>query len=195
MTDPSPILTERQCIKVSINSFCNESADSFQVQLHYTEGTCAMQAPTKSTDIDTLSENYIQCVSIKAVSTICYSAEVYHDGIEVGRTERQQLILLPCNTSSLNFEGVIVNMGEVMPGEEVNHSTILELQCDTGYNPASGSEFLFRCVNGTIQPAPRTNNTLCTSSIGTGTYIIMHVYTNSIDNSMLWWEISHSEAE
>ena len=168
MTDPNPTLNQSQCIEVSVNSNCNESAESFQAQLQYTEGLCVSEVvftPTQSTSSYPLSKDYKTCVPFNHTGTICYSALVYRDGVLVGRTERQQLILLPCNTSSLNFDGAIINMGEVMPGEEVAHNTKLELQCDTGYSLTSGSESLiFRCVNGTIQP--RTDGTPCTRPPG-----------------------------
>ena len=175
--DTSSVLTEEQCIEVSINSFCNESIKSFQAQLQYMEGMCNRDDTTTKSNLlttnYTLYENYSTCIPISVMSNTCYSALVYHNGVLVGKTIPQQLILLPCKTSGLNFDGVMVNssMGEILPGdlEEVIHDTKLELQCQEGYIPANdGLEFpsIICCLNGTFQPVPMTNGTLCFPSTG-----------------------------
>ena len=187
MTDTSPVLTENPCIEVSINSNCNESADTFQVQLQYTEGMCGRNQTefTQSTDHYSLGEDYKQCVPLTEPGKFCYSAQVYHNGVVVGSTEPQQLILLLCNISSLNFKGVIIttSMRELIPGEEVAHNTILVLQCDVGYIPANGSEFLnltLQCVNGTVIPlsAHRCNQQVIFSYVYTVlSYMYLYSYT------------------
>lgn len=159
MTDTSPTLTESQCIDVSINSFCNESGDSFEAQLHYTEGVCVSNGTevftNRSTDKYKLGKDYVKCVPIKETGTICYSAQVYHDGVVVGRTEPQQLILLPCNTSSLNLEHqVVINstIGLISLGDKVVHNTRLFFQCMMGCDLSGQSQT--RCVNGTFVNEP-----------------------------------------
>ena len=187
MTDPSPTLNENPCIEVSINRECNESADSFQAQLQYRMGMCeggdseAVQAPTQSINNCSLSEGYTTCIPIHETGAICYTAQVYHNGtsVVVGRTEPQQLLLLPCNTSSLGFEGATINMGEVTPGDEVAHNVMLKLQCDAGYNLARGSNLTFRCVNETIQPEPRTDTTFCTLTRPPGTCMCYYCNTKT----------------
>ena len=167
MTDPSPILTERQCIEVSINSFCNENEGSFQAQLLYTEGMCGKNATiaTSTNNSDPLDKNYTFCVPINETGTICYSALVYHNSVVVGRTEPQQLILLPCNTSSLNLNHakVVINstMGIVYQGDEVSHNTILFFRCVMGCDLSGPGQA--HCVNGTFESGSNiTSSVQCT---------------------------------
>ena len=148
-TDPSPILTERQCIEVSINRFCNESANSFQAQIQYFEGSCERNSTVfVSTDNYTLNESYRQCVPINLTGTICYRAIVFYNIEVVGATKAQQLTLLPCSTNSLNFlqgSGVIISnlhMGQ----EEVHHNTVVKFGCNS--NELNQTH----CINGTFEP-------------------------------------------
>ena len=164
---------ERHCIEVSISSNCHERADSFRARLQYTQGICGQNETILIQTInDTLAiGTYSTCIPISETETICYSAQVFSDGVEVGRTNAQQLTLLSCNTSSLNFKGVMLNssMGEITPGEEVAHNTVLKLQCDMGCNPATSNKILnieVRCFNGTLQHAPAANTTLCICTTG-----------------------------
>ena len=148
-TDPSPILTERQCIEVSINSFCNESADSFQVQIQYFEGNCERNVTIFIlTDNYTLNESYSQCVPINMAGTVCYRARVFHNFEVVGVTKAQQLTLLPCDTNSLNVlrgSGVIIS-NLYMGQEEVHHNTVVKFGCNSYELNQT------RCINGTFQP-------------------------------------------
>ena len=153
MTDTIPTLTERQCIELSINRFCNESTDSFQAQLQYTEGLCAVSNKTElfSTDNYTLEENYMTCIPINEAGVICFSAQVYHNSVVVGRTEPQQLTLLSCNLNSLHDLGVIIS--HVGQGAVVPHNTVVDLWC---YDFSLLEQT--RCVNGTF-PQLDSNST------------------------------------
>ena len=150
MTDTSPTLTERQCIEVSINSYCNESADMFQAQIQYAEGTCDRNGTEfTSTNNYTLYENYRQCVPIIKTGNICYSARVFHDGRIVGSTKVKQLTLLPCRMNTLQESGVIVStvQGRNGPREVVPHNTAVEIWC---YDFSILNRT--RCANGTFVP-------------------------------------------
>ena len=151
-TNASPTLTERQCIEVSINSFCNENADSFQVQLKYAEGMCGAFDDIDAVSIPTSNyprtENYTTCINISAIGSICYSALVYHHGVVVGRTEPQQLILLPCDTSSLSEFNVHVAGSKTRVGKEVPHYTLLNLECK---GCSLCGILQTRCINGTME--------------------------------------------
>ena len=153
MTDTSSTLTERQCIEVSINNNCNESADSFQAQLQYTEGMCGNNtALFISTENYTLNEKYRQCVPIHATGTVCYKARVFHNSMVVGATKAEQLILLPCSTNSFIFlqdNGVLI-MNVYSGQEEVPHNTVVKYWCDRNSFRSEPSQT--RCINGTFEP-------------------------------------------
>ena len=153
MTDTSSTLTERQCIEVFINSFCNESADSFLAQLQYTEGMCGNNtAPFISTENYTLNEKYRQCVPINVTGTVCYKARVFQNSMVVDATKAQQLQLLPCFTNSFIFlqdNGVLIS--NVYSGqEEVPHNTVVKYWCDRNGFLSELSQT--RCINGTFEP-------------------------------------------
>ncbi len=156
MTDISSTLMIRQCIEVSINQQCNESADSFQAQLQFADGACGESTLNKTTENYTLQHDYETCIPV-GTDPICFSAVMFHNnGMEVARTGSQELILLQCNTSyisSVYNNGVTVTnsttMEVVLQGTEVLHNTVLSFQCDLlcklmGTNTT-------RCVNGTFE--------------------------------------------
>ena len=106
-----------------------------------------------------LQENYMTCIPVNLASTICYSAQVYYNGVVVGRTEVQQLTLLSCALNSLYDLGVIIS--HVGQGAVVRHNTVVDLWCYdfSQFNRA-------RCVNGTFEPFV-ANNMHITCSEGT----------------------------
>ncbi len=99
--------------------------------------------------------DYETCIRV-GTDPICFSAVIFHRGVEIARTVRQELILLQCNTnniSSVYNNGVTVTNSitmEVVPqGTKVLHNTVLSFQCTTlckliGTNTT-------RCVNGTFE--------------------------------------------
>ncbi len=155
MADVSPTLMIRQCLKVSINQQCNESADSFQAVIQFADGACQNNGSIKTTEKYTLQNDYETCIRV-GTDPICFSAVMSRNGVEVARTVSQELILLQCNTSSLspNYNtGVQLTNSSgihISPGVNVLHNTVLYLQCSStcmlmGTNTT-------RCVNGTFEP-------------------------------------------
>ena len=196
MTDTIPTLTKSPCIEVSINSNCNESADSFQAQLQYTEKMCGIDQV--ETDRYALNEDYRVCIPISAMGNVCYSALVFHNNVIVGIKEAQNLILLPCNISSLNsVPGVVINstMGEIAQGDEVPHNALFEFQCELGYSFVDAENNQTRCVNGTFEPSEQILGTLCSSSKGVCVhvcvYVCMHVHA-SVRACVCVMQISHT---
>ena len=176
-TDTRAALNESQCIEVSINRFCNESADSFQAQLQYMErrnDTTSAESSILRRTFYALDENYTTCVPItETEKNVYYSAQVYHNGVVVGRTEPQQLILLPCNTSSLNLQDDIVvysiPVGAVNLGDEVVHNSVLFFVCRVGCDLSGPNQT--RCVNGTLEfelSASLNSSVQCTCTPGKG---------------------------
>ena len=158
VSDSRPALTERQCTEVSINRLClNASAESFQAQLQYTEGTCENGETESSltlinTDIYPLDESYRQCIPIN-ITRACYSARVFHNNEVVGKTEFQQLTLLPCNiTTQRAGHGIVINSSthNITLYEEVPHNTLLQFHCNLGYDFSGINQT--RCINGTFEP-------------------------------------------
>ena len=153
MADISSTLTTEQCIDVSINQQCNESADSFQAVIQFADGACEK---SRTTETYTLQHDYRTCIPV-GTDPICFSAVVFHNnGMEVARTGSQELILLQCNTSyisSVYNNGVTVTnsttMEVVLQGTKVLHNTVLSFQCALlcklmGTNTT-------RCVNGAFE--------------------------------------------
>ena len=160
ISDSSLALTERQCIEVSINNLCiNESADSFQAQLQYTEGMCEDGETESSltltnTDIYPLDESYRQCIPVN-MTLACYSTRVFQNNEIIGTTEFQQLILLPCNITIINLRdahGIVINSSthDITPNEKVPHNTLLQFHCTLGYDFNGINQT--RCINGTFEP-------------------------------------------
>ena len=155
MAGISSTLTTEQCIEVSINQQCNESADSFQAQLQFADGACQNTSITTNRTENTILQNdYETCISV-GTDPICFSAVVSRNGVEVARTGSQELILLPCNTSTLspNYDtGVQLTNSSgihISPGVNVSHNTVLYLQCSTCTLMETNTT---RCVNGTFEP-------------------------------------------
>ncbi len=156
MADTSLTLTKNQCIEVSINQLCNESADSFQAQLQFADGACGESRLNKTIGNYTmLQHDYKTCIPV-GTDPICFFAVMFHNGVEVARTGSEELILLQCSTSNISSvynNGVTVTnsttMEVVLQGTEVLHNTVLSFQCDLlcklmGTNTT-------RCVNGTFE--------------------------------------------
>ena len=155
MTDISSTLMIRQCIEVSINQRCNESADSFQAVIQFADGACGESTLNKTTENLTLQHDYETCIPV-GTDPICFSAVMFHNNVEVARTGSEELILLQCNTSNISSvynNGVTVTnsttMEVVLQGTKVLHNTVLSFQCALlckliGTNTT-------RCVNGTFE--------------------------------------------
>ena len=156
MADTSLTLTKSQCIEVSINRLCNESADSFQAHLLGADGACGENRLNKTIgNYTTLQNDYETCIRV-GTDPICFSAVMFHNSVEVARSGSEELILLQCNTSNISFvynNGVTVTnsttMEVVTRGMKVLHNTVLSFQCTTlcelmGTNTT-------RCVNGTFE--------------------------------------------
>ena len=150
--DPSHVLTKQQCVQVSINSFCTERAASFQVQLRFSRGFCGDNYAETTTNNYTLQANYKTCIRTENYSN-CFSAVVFNDGVEISASDQQQLILLECNTSSINASGVWLNstMGRVSQGGLVPHNTQLDIHCDDDCMLVGDNNT--NCANGTFEPA------------------------------------------
>ncbi len=154
ITDISSTLTTEQCIEVSINQHCNESADSFQARLRFADGACENNGTIRTTENYTLQNDYETCIRVET-DPICFSAFVFRNGVEVARTVSQQLILLQCNTSTLspNYDtGVQLTNSSSMDislGVNVPHNTVVYLQC-TPPCTLMGTNTT-RCVNGTFE--------------------------------------------
>ncbi len=157
MAGISSTLTTEQCIEVSINQHCNESPDSFQARLLFADGACQNTSITINTTENTIFQNdYKTCIPV-GIDPICFSAVVYRNGVEVARTMSRELILLQCNTSTLNLNdtGVELTNSSSMPmmdissGVNVPHNNMLYLQCSTCALMGTNTT---RCVNGTFDP-------------------------------------------
>ncbi len=155
MAGISSTLTTEQCIEVSINQQCNESADSFQARLLFADGACQNTSITiNRTDNTILQNDYETCIPV-GTDPICFSAVVSRNGVEVARTVSQELILLQCNTSTLspNYDtGVqLTNSSgiDISSGVNVPHNSMLYLQCSTCTLMGTNTT---RCVNGTFEP-------------------------------------------
>ncbi len=97
MTDTSPT---RQCIEVSINQQCNESANSLQAVIQFAECACEESRLNKTIGNYTMLQTDETCISVGTDHSICFSAVVSRNGVQVASTGNQELILLPCNTSN-----------------------------------------------------------------------------------------------
>ncbi|XP_064385616.1 uncharacterized protein LOC135334390 isoform X2 [Halichondria panicea] len=150
--DLSQVLTE-QCVQISISSFCKKSAASFQVQLRFSRGFCKDNAAETTKQNYTLQENYMTSIPTENFSN-CFSVVVFNDGMEIGASDQQQLILSECNTSSINASGVWFNstMGRVSLGDSVLHNTQLDIHCNPDCRMPVGDNNTL-CVNGTFEPA------------------------------------------
>ncbi len=156
MADISSTLTTEQCITVSINQRCNESANSFQALLQFADGTCENNGTvkTQATENSTLRNDYEACIPV-GIDPICFSAVVSRNDVEVARIVRQELILLQCNTSTLspNYNtGVqLINSSSmnISSGVNVPHNSMLYLQCSMCTLMETNTT---RCVNGTFEP-------------------------------------------
>ncbi len=155
MTDISSTLATKQCVAVSINQQCNESANSFLTGLQFSDGTCQNTGSIKTTEKYTLQNDYETCIPV-GTDPICFSAVVSRNGVEVARTGSQELILLQCNTSTLspNYNtGVqLTNSSgmDISPGVNVPHNSMLYLQCSSTCTLIGTNTT--RCVNGTFDP-------------------------------------------
>ncbi len=155
MANTSATLTKSQCIEVSIDKQCNESADSFQARLQFADGACGENTLNKTIGNSTLQNDYETCIPV-GTDPICFSVVVSRNGVDVARTESQELILLQCNTSNISSvynNGVTVTnsttMGVVPQGMTVLHNTVLSFQC-TPLCALMGTSTT-RCVNGTFE--------------------------------------------
>ncbi len=158
MAGISSTLTTEQCIEVSINQQCNESADSFQARLQFADGACQNTSITTNRTENTILQNdYETCISV-GTDPICFSAVVSRNGVEVARTGSQELILLQCNTSTLspNYNtGVQLTNSSSMPMMDISsrvnvpHNSMLYFQCSTCTLMGTNTT---RCVNGTFDP-------------------------------------------
>ncbi len=149
MLDASFAVTLSRCIEVSINSNCEERSDTFQAQVQFIEGTCGSDSEITNTGNYTLQEDYTTCVPIIA-NTNCYSIGIFHNELELGRTE---LVPMPCILNTSNSTRVNINstIGEIQPGTEViPHNTILYLSCDIHCTLDQNQT---RCANGKFQPS------------------------------------------
>ncbi len=160
--DLSQVLTE-QCVQISISSFCKKSAASFQVQLRFSRGFCKDNAAETTKQNYTLQENYMTSIPTENFSN-CFSVVVFNDGMEIGASDQQQLILSECNTSSINASGVWFNstMGRVSLGDSVLHNTQLDIHCNPDCRMLVGDNNTL-CVNGTFEPA---GDAQCDCSLG-----------------------------
>ena len=152
MIDPSSAITPDQCIEVSINSHCDERSDTFQAQVQFIEGSCESDHELTNTTSNYTLEDYKTCVPVVA-GTICYSTVIFHNELELGRTERQELILLPCILKTSNSTRVNINstIGEIPRGiEMIPHNTKLYFFCDFNCTIDQSQS---RCANGTFQPS------------------------------------------
>ena len=153
MLDTSSAVTPDQCIEVSINSHCDERSDIFQAQVQFNMGSCESDPElTNSTNNYTLQDGYKTCVPVVA-GTICYSIVIFHNELELGRTERQELILLPCILKTSNSTRVNINStnGEIPRGiEMIPHNSTLYFSCDRNCTIDQSQS---RCANGTFQPS------------------------------------------
>ncbi len=153
MIDPSSAITPDQCIEVSINSHCDERSDTFQAQVQFIEGSCESDPELINTTSNyTLQEDYKTCVPVVA-GTICYSIMIFHNELELGRTERQELILLPCILKTSNSTRVNINstIGEIPRGiKTIPYNTQLYFFCDFNCTIDQNQSL---CANGTFQPA------------------------------------------
>ncbi len=158
MANTSLTLTKSQCIEVSISQQCNESADSFQAVLQFVDGACTYGESRLNMTIGNytmLQNDYETCIPVET-DPICFSAVVSRNGVEVARTESEELILLQCNTrtlSSVYNNGVTVTnstMGVVPQKTKVLHNTVLSFQCCTTVCQLVGTNTT-RCVNGTFE--------------------------------------------
>ncbi len=155
MLDTSSAVTPRQCIDVSINSHCDERSDTFKAQVQFIEGTCESDGElTNSTSNYTLQEDYKTCIPVVA-DTICYSTVIFHNELELNRTERQELVLLPCilETSNSTTLKISSTIGNIPPGiERIRHNTMLYFSCNDSNCTLINSQNETRCANGTFQP-------------------------------------------
>ena len=167
MADTSLTLTEKQCIEVSINPQCDESADSFQAQLQITDGMCGNDSDIANTTSNhtryTLRDDYGVCIPV-GVDSICYSPIVFYNGLEVGKIKKEELVLIPCNTTNLDLSNSTGIHVQVSSGVDVPHNTRLYLQCDLLLSPISGGEDKTRCVNGTFIPS--VDSSYCRNDLG-----------------------------
>ncbi len=120
---------------------------------------------------------YEVCISVPdEFEQICFSVIINNTDIDfvVGRSPKQQLVLLQCNSSDLFHSGSEVwansSNGEIKPGTNVPHNTIVQLSCNNINFQLDGVNET-RCVNGTFNPVV-TNTTQC----GTRGEIIMASY-------------------
>ncbi len=82
--DLRQVLTKEQCVQVSINSFCTESAASFQVQLRFSRGFCEENA---SQTIIPYRQTTRHCIHTKSISN-CFSVVVFNDeGVEISASD------------------------------------------------------------------------------------------------------------
>ncbi len=153
MLDPSSAVTPDQCIAVSINSHCDERSDIFQAQVQFNMGSCASDSELTNTTNNYTLEDYKTCVPVVA-GRICYSTVIFHSELELGRTERHELVLLPCKLETSNSTRVNINstIGEIPPGIEkiVPHNTIIYLSCDSNCTLDQNQT---RCANESFQPS------------------------------------------
>ncbi len=169
MVDTSPTLQERMCIDISINNQCNGSANLFHAQLQYAEGYCNNDTVFLETN-KTFNPLYEICIPVLDPENelICFAIIILNANTQakVGQTQKQQLVLLQCNSSDL-FQGsselVRVNSsdGEIEPGTSVPHNTVVQLSCSSG--DFVGDVNKTRCVNGTFDPVV-TNAIQCLPS-------------------------------
>ncbi len=178
MTDISSTLTTKQCVAISINQQCNESADSFQARLQFADGACQNTSITMNRTENTILQNdYETCIPV-GIDPICFSAVVSRNGVEVARTVSQELILLQCNTSTLspNYNtGVqlLTNSSsmDISPGVNVPHNSMLYLQCSTCTLMGTNTT---RCVNGTFEPLVN-QSTYCNCPMDSFSKLLYHV--------------------
>ena len=101
-----------------------------------------------------LDESYTTCIPVvERERKVYYSAQVYYDGVEVGKTKTQELILSSCNTNSLNIQGEVaifsIPEGVVNLGDEVAHNSALRFTCMMSCDLIGQNQT--RCVNGTFE--------------------------------------------
>ncbi len=91
---------------------------------------------------------------------------IFHNELELGRTERQELVLMPCILKISNSTRLKINStnGDIPLGIEVtvSHNTQLYFFCgDPNCTLISNGHNETRCANGTFQPAVTQDGCRC----------------------------------
>ena len=156
MIDPSSAVTPSQCIDVSINNHWDERSDTFQAQVQFIEGSCESDSELTNTTSNYTLEDYKTCVPVVA-GTICYSIMIFHNNVELGKTDRKELVLMPCMLEPSSSTRLKINStnGDIPLGIEVtvSHNTQLYFFCcDPNCTLISNGHNQTRCANGTFKP-------------------------------------------